>query len=500
MRAQLKKNIRTIVLLFLIFCVSLASSCASRTATSTSQNSSLTGTVDIITPTGSTILNSNAPLNTWTNVTSAMINSLKTQGFSDVQLSEYHNSDITKQTEQVSTITSTYASENDKNPHTLFIAPAQGVETQEALAIQSRYGDTVQLPELSSEETVSGSLTTEELNRGIALISNLKNALEQAQAQGIKVVLMSQKIPDFTEDYFVTFATPQSIARIQANNLVRKLQLDQATTQDPQAIEMFLSTNAGAEFNKEAFSAAWAILKPYFVTGVAYSPSGLMDAQTTDDDWRNITVADDSQTGITSALESRLTRNTDYFAQLDGVLAFNDYMAQSIVSALDSFGFTGSSASVNPNITLESIVNTLSGNADVQKQKVPHPQGASDTTSSQDSTTEDESETGTRNFAETDPVELTWPVITSYGAYINAIPSIVNGKIWVSAMEDRDEVSTSIAQLSVALSNSNTSDLASSVQFLSGTTITSPLFAVNADNLKKTLIDTKYITPAEAGL
>ena len=41
-------------------------------------------------------------------------------------------------------------------------------------------------------------------------------------------------------------------------------------------------------------------------------------------------------------------------------------------------GYTGSSATINPDITLESIVKLLAGDADVNKQRVPMPTSPED--------------------------------------------------------------------------------------------------------------------------
>lgn len=68
-------------------------------------------------------------------------------------------------------------------------------------------------------------------------------------------------------------------------------------------------------------------------------------------------------------------------------------------------------------------------------------------------------------------------------------------------MEDRADISESVALLCAQIAQGRTgARLERSIPNVRSTTLTTALFAVSADNLKKTLIDTSYITPADAGL
>ncbi|MFC0266101.1 hypothetical protein [Alloscardovia macacae] len=504
-------------LLVVALLLSVLSACAPRVASSTSSSSSLTGTVDILTPTGSNKFDSNTPLNTWTDMSDALYGSLRTQGFADTQITRSSASTLSSQIDQISRLITTYSGQTDRHSHVLLLAPVRAVDTDESRAIVQRYGDLVTQPDMTEDSVEYKNMSTSDQNQYTELTEKLASTLSKAQKMGMTVVLMAQKVPGFTENYYVSFSTAQSIARIQTDNLVKKLQLDKATTRDRVAIEMILPMNTGSEFTRTLFSTAWKILQPYFTTGVAYSPSGLLNEDTTDEDWRDVTIARDNAESVTAALESRLIGKTSdgnasdmleslqspsgtssgTFLNVNGILAFNDFSAQSVVSALSSIGFTGTSASVNPNITLESIVKTLTDNADVRKARVPAPADSAFSANSSSS-----SHSSSHSAATSTSSALSWPVVTGYGAAIHTIPDIVNGKIWITTMEDRNASARAASALVKAIckGETTTTQLAKSVPDLTDTTITVSLVAVNADNLKKNLLDTGYISAADAGL
>ena len=89
--------------------------------------------------------------------------------------------------------------------------------------------------------------------------------------------------------------------------------------------------------------------------------------------------------------------------------------------------------------------------------------------------------------------------------YVSSIPNIVNGKQWMTALENRKTLASDIAQTCVQL---NTSGKLAKLTFISSVamedekvpTIQEEALAVSASNLKKTLIEPGYISLAEAGL
>ncbi|WP_418968634.1 hypothetical protein [Alloscardovia omnicolens] len=477
----------TLILVGLLLCAGCRTYSPSVSAPADTVSS---GSVDILTPRSSNDLDPNAPLNTWNNVTHDIARQLKHHGFSEKNISHSTASTLKEQIKQLTDLVKSHSANTDKTTHILMLSPVFYKDSTQGAAIRQRYGDLV-TPAVATSSLDDDSADENEQEEAQQQHAELVKQLVKAQKAGIIVVLMGQKVPDFTENYYISFSTPQSIARLQTENLVKKLQLDKATADDPQAVEMILPMNVGSEFNKSAFSASWKILKPYFVTGVAYSPSGLLDAHTTAQDWRNVTITDDSESTVSEAVYARLNASKKSYAHIDGILAFTDHTAHGVVAALKSMGYTGSSAMINPEITLESIVKTLSGNADVNKQRIPRP---SPITSDKEYKHTSSSPSSAQNT-------LSWPIITSFGVYISDLPDVINGKIWISSMEDRAALSESVASLCTYLVKGLTgSQLENKVPHLTSTTLTTPLFAVTADNVKKTLLDTGYITPADAGL
>ena len=57
------------------------------------------------------------------------------------------------------------------------------------------------------------------------------------------------------------------------------------------------------------------------------------------------------------------TRHKDdsHPVHLDGVISCNDYVAKNIADELDKLGYTGSSADINPSISISGIVDSITG-------------------------------------------------------------------------------------------------------------------------------------------
>lgn len=458
---------------FLALALLSLSACTHNSGTSHTVSIPPDSTVDIITPFGNNSLDPAVPINTWSQVTDKLKKTLVDQGFTEpnVHISRVNNSDA--QVNKIDDLTALY-SQSSHAQHTLIVAPALKNETSVQHSIRTRYGDLVTLP-ANKDNEVSKALTT---------------SLTRAQDNKIRVIVLANEIPNFTPDYFVTLSTASDIARIQTNYLIRKLDLNAATREHPKAIEILLPINVGADFDQELFEASWKILKPYFNTGVAYSPSGLLTRDCDVNDWRNVSFVDDSPNGVTDALRARLTRDDGKISRIDGILAFNDYTAYGVTSALDQLGFTGSSTSVNPEITLDNILKNFTGHADINRQEVPAPQSEINSSPSSDN------RTYTYNAE-----SHAWPIVTGYGSYISTVDDIVNGKVWITTLEDRTAIAESVATLaSILATGRELSNLSDTLSGLSGNHLTMSLFAVNADNFKKTMLDSGYINPADAGL
>lgn len=463
----------------IVFSLLVLTGCARSDNPSHNADTAVDANVNILTPVGNNSLDPNVPINTWSHVDNALEKAFTQYGIASSHIAFEHTRNTQAQVEHVDAIAAQYKKSGNRNtPHILVIAPNIDNESEIEHMIRVRYGDLVTLPSLNNDDP----------ERAEAL-SSLAESLTQAQSAGVHVVVLANEIPGFTPDYFVSLNNATRIARIVTNNLVRKLNLSEATRENPKAIEILLPVNAGANFNEELFTAAWKILKPYFDTGVAYSPSELLDSQTRGEDWRNISFVDDSKEGVADVLRARLTLSNGTIANVDGVLAFNDYTANGVTFALTQLGFTGSSANINPDISLDAIMKNLVGHADVNRQAIPDPQSHDDSQSHSLSPQSDQQQT------------LTWPIVTGYGSYINTVKDIVNGKVWISALESREEIAKSIALLAISFtSQSSEQKVQEKLPGLSHGRLSLRLFAVNADNFKKALLDTGYISPADAGL
>ncbi len=186
--------------------------------------------------------------------------------------------------------------------------------------------------------------------------------------------------------------------------------------------------------------------------------------------------------------------------RIDGVIACNDYVAGYVTDALESLGYTGSSADINPSITISGIVDSIAGKKDLKKKSVPDPIKAPQSQDTEDGSSDSE--------ASDDALEeqnAQWPIVTGYGAYVSSLPSIVDGSQWMTALEKRKTLAEDIAQVCARL---NASRKVSEMDFMTtsnmnGTqvpTVHEEPLAVSASNLKKALIEPGYVSLADAGL
>ena len=258
-------------------------------------------------------------------------------------------------------------------------------------------------------------------------------------------------------------------------------------------------STADATFAQGVFKGIWSVLGPYFKDGKAVSPSGTLTSSSTESDWISVTFDSAKSERVKSTLAERLgmDKGTSRHTRIDGIISCNDYVAGYVSEELNDLGYTGSAADINPSITISGIVDNITGKKDLKKQSVPDPAQAPESDGG-DSDTEDTSDS-------LDEQNSQWPIITGYGAYVSSIPNIVNGKQWMTALENRKTLASDIAQTCVQL---NTSGKLAKLTFISSVamedkkvpTIQEEALAVSASNLKKTLIEPGYISLAEAGL
>ena len=358
-------------------------------------------------------------------------------------------------------------------------------------------------PSETADSATASTTSDETREAGERLVA----ALRLARDSGMHVVLLSGQVQGFTPDLFVQFGTAELIGRVQAEQLVRKLELDTASRDNPKCIEVmipFIATRKDGSavdttFAAEAFRGIWDVLGPYFVDGRAVSPSHYLSSASTADDWRAV-VFDPSKTdGGKGEITQRLRTDDGSHRRIDGVLAMNDAVAARVVAALTDMGYTGSSADINPEITISGIVGNLAGKVDVQRGKVPDPRVAPT------ETPDDDSGSIHLPFVPDSSGDAAWPIVTGYGAYVNTIQQIVNGKQWMTALGDRKGTADTLAGAVMAMNSGDDVtrlDGVSESDYAGATvpTIMRDQLAVSASNLKGTLIDTGYVTSADAGL
>ena len=284
--------------------------------------------------------------------------------------------------------------------------------------------------------------------------------------------------------------------------------MDTTSVENPKYVEVMLPRNTASEdpsdtdvsgqktdeFAAAAFRGVWNVLAPYFQDGRALSPSGLLTAETTADDWRSVAFDASDEDAIAAELTQRLGMDDADagHTRVDGIIAMNDYVASSVIGQLSSLGYVGTSADINPSISISGIVGNIAGRKDLAKQPVPDPIKAPE--ESDDDTGDDIERMNSR-----------WPIVTGYGAYLDIIPRIVDGQQWMTALEDRVAISDDVARICARLDADESLDDLEGIGTtdINGSkvpTLTEPLLAVSAGNLKETLIDPGYITLADAGL
>ncbi|BDR54623.1 hypothetical protein KIMH_07340 [Bombiscardovia apis] len=510
----------------------------------------VTGKVAIFTPADGITISQHTPINKWAVFIPELEQALIQQGFTKKNISSTTDKSLDKQSQAVQDYVvselkpkQTEKGEQPQTPTTLVVAPVA-----QSQSLTRQYGDYVghvmQQPQSDSSPSADSSASDsadsknarnlgeessdrEDSNDQTHSYQRLVSSLQLAKESGMHVVILSNDISDLQPDLFVDMSNAEQIGRMQAQQVVNKLELDKASKANPRYIEVLLPKEHSSDqtqddnaesihddFAQSAFKGIWQVLAPYFLDGRALSPSGLLSSKSGEQDWETLTFAPGNNTSATS---DELTRRLRYskadasengLPRVDGVIAMNDFIASGVVGALGDMGYTGSSADVNPEISISGIVSSMTGKKDVQRRPVPQPQS-----NSADSDTTADTEPGApsaegKTGANSDNKAQTythWPIVTGYGAYTDTLPQIVDGRQWMTGIEDRQGLAHSLAlscqELNAGSSVKAQADVSESE--LHGrkiTTLSKPLIAISASNLKSSLIDTGYVKPADAGL
>lgn len=499
------------------------------------------GSVAVFVPSDGPTISQHRPLNAWTSFTPDLTKALENQGFAHDDISVKSSDSLDGQSRDiqdyvVNTLSAADESSSAASPSpssevfsatpsagaaasptshaklnaTIIVAPVAQVSPSSA-----QYGDYATRPITARGGAVAGSTdsgSTDEKRQDQdeqtleQVEERLTAALQLARESGVRIIVVSNPIRGFKPDLFVQMSTARQIGAAQARLLASKLQLDKVSRDNPKSIEILLPVTGAQEgddddadlaadaFAEEAFAGVWGVLEPYVANGKVVSPSGSFNASTTPDDWRASAFDADKTQQVQDEIDARLgmARGSGKHTRIDGIVAMNDFVASGVIAELGSLQYTGSAADVNPSITISGIVNNMTGRKDLARQAVPDP--VQQAVPQNGDTAESLEKVNSR-----------WPIVTGYGAYRDTIAQIVDGKLWMTALENRQALTTDIAQACVRLNSGETLGTMSSVEALSIDGVTMPaiheqLLAVSASNLKRTLIDPGYISLADAGL
>ncbi|OZG49630.1 hypothetical protein CLV65_0464 [Pseudoscardovia suis] len=387
----------------------------------------------------------------------------------------------------------------------------------------STASETSKAPAASGTSSSSSSTDSADANA----VYSLAHMLGAAQEAGVTVINLGSPIEGFTANVQGELSSPWLIGRLQALGIVNKLHLASTVENQPQAVEVLIPYN-DESFAQQAFEGVWEILGPFFRSGRVYSPSGKLGANSTADSWKSVAYAATSDDDTQKELESRLDASGRAVShmEIDAVLCLNDSAASGAIAALKSMGYTGTSATINPDVSISGLVDNLRGGKDITKQQVPAPSHTPSETSTDSSAATDSAQLAEEQNTLRDTRDSTsWPLITGYGTYKSQLGSIVSGEQWFTGLEDRQGYAQDLARIASGIEQGTSlHDLTSQVNSLSeddssasnassdsssANASSAPaqtfvlqrtLLAITADNIKSSLIDRGYVSAADAGL
>lgn len=482
------------------------------------------GRVAIFTPSDGITLSQHTPINKWAALVPELKAALTKEHLSGKRIDAYTSGNLEDQSKELQDYVVNRLSERKAGktaePTTLVVAPMTSPDS-----ITRQYGD-----------YISKSLDTDAKDKASA---RLVSSLRLAAGAGMHLVLLANQVPGIQPDLFVQLSDARAIGQMQADKLASKLELDKASKNNPCRIEILLPNrtaetsssdassadkdaeasqaqqgrqeeqDAQSSFPAQAFAGIWQVLGPYFRDGRAVSPSGRLQADSTEKDWQTVAFdpgKDASATGKELATRLAMSDGTKTRTEVDGILAMNDFIVSGVVSELGDLGYRGTSADVNPEISISGIVGSMAGHQDLHRQRVPKP-AQDPATRNQTGSDADSSQQTTGKTQETTPSDdhAAWPIISGYGAYVDNIPQIVDGRQWMTGLEDRLGLAADIAKACIGLNSQGKVPAMNTIQAINQNgkqvcRLSRPLVAVSASNLKATLIDTGYIKPADAGL
>lgn len=499
-----------------LFLTSAACGDAAVSNTSAKADPDASSHVEVFVPSDGITLTQNTPTNKWGGFASAITDSLVEKGYSKDSITVVTNGSLKDQAramaDYVEDETEDEASSGKETTRDIVIlAPALTLDPA-AKQFGDLLGDGTK--DLSSSSDISAVLNEDEAEEQTEAEKSIAASAKTLRSRGTAFILVARNLEDVTADMFVKTSNAYQIGQLQANELSVKLEIAEATTSNPRRIEIVIPEESNETISSDFFAGVWSVLGPYFKKGTVVSASGLLDSSSTKDSWRSVVVAASSADEVKQGFSSLLTKaaanqgatddedegDSDTAVRLSGVIASNDFIATQVTEVLTQKGYTGSAADINPEITLGGIVGNMTGNADLSRKKVPNPAKDEDASSSQE-----EDGTGSGQSATKDADATRWPIVTGYGSYVNNVQLVVSGKQWLTGLENRNGLASDIASACVRYAqgkkladpqNKQTVTLNGKKVPL----ITRNLVGVVSGNLKRSLIDTGYISAANAGL
>lgn len=484
-----------------LMCATAGCSTDSSTGTATTSPSATTaastGHVALFLPSNSPNLSQNVPLNNWNTLNDSLENALSTDGFSGKSMNRETSGSLASQSDALKRYVQERLNADSKEQYgdpqteqgatTIVIAPAVRLDRN-----YGEYSHFITTPNQEPSDQDASDTDSDESSS----MRQIADSLNKAKSAGMHVVVLGNPIDGFVPNVYVPLVTAADIGRMQAQQIVSKLDLDAVSESNPKAIEVLLPntdpSGKNNSFQAQAFEGIWEVLGPYFRQRKAYSPSQRLSFFTTKSDYKDVMFEATKDSQIQDELKSRLeTKERDAAVRIDGILAMNDFTAAASIKALKTMGYSGSSMDVNPSITIFDVVGNIAGRKPLNRQRVPDPAQAGDEAAEPSQTTKTDSKQ--------------WPIITGFGAYISDIPNIVNGLQWMTGLVDVHANTGAIAQIALQLNRkeklSNIAELKTSDDYGSEIpTLHMTLLAVSAANLKAALIDPGYISLADADM
>ena len=192
------------------------------------------GNVAIFAPTDSITISQQTPLSKWEKLVPEIVSSLKRTGVKSGDITVKTASNLDKQSQSVQDYVVNHINGTEhsstKAKTTLVVAPVAEMPESDR-----QYGDYAR-----HDITWNSDASDEDEQDYAQSAQRLVSALQLAQNEGMKVVLISNTLQGYAPDMYVPMTAAEQIGELQAKELVNKLELDKASSDAPKQIEVLL--------------------------------------------------------------------------------------------------------------------------------------------------------------------------------------------------------------------------------------------------------------------